>query len=135
ITDGINVLPSEAFNAEKSFFSRASGLVIQSTATVVASGCFRNWLSAISVKMSDTIVVIQSLAFYNLASCIEIHLSNQLESIGAEGITQLKVPTITLPASLLSIDAYGLTGLTECNEIICLAVNPPAIQSTSFNRL
>lgn len=135
ITDEIKVLPENAFNAEKSFFGYATGLVIQSPASVIKSGCFRGWGSAQSVIMSDTIKVIENLGLYELIGCTNIHISATLHTIGAEGLTQLKVSQLTLPASLLIVEAYGLSGLVSCDEIICNAVTPPSIQATTFNRL
>ena len=135
ITDEIKVLPENAFNAEKSFFGYATGLAIQSPALVIKSGCFRGWVSAQSVIMSDTIEVIENLGLYELIRCTNIHISAKLHTIGAEGLTELKVSQLTLPASLLIVEAYGLSGLVSCDEIICNAVTPPSIQATTFNRL
>ena len=64
-----------------------------------------------------------------------MRLSQNLQSIGNEGLTNLKVTSIELPASLTNIGLYGLSDLTVCEEIICRAITPPSIASNTFNGL
>lgn len=158
----IGVIGDNAFNASGSTsiaWRLATGLIIESGITSIATNAFRAWGSAVSLTLPsgitsigdyafqnwsalstlvipDTVTAIGSQAFGGAGKIASLTLSNQLKTIGSAAFLNLSLLTsLLLPATLTSIGADGFGGLAACLEITSLAVAPPTITATAFSNL
>ena len=89
--------------------------------------CFARWAALISVTLPNSVTGALPLGCFDACGSIQsFTLSENLTSLGSacmRGMVKLK--TLTIPASIATIDASALNNFTACDEITMLRTTPP----------
>lgn len=93
--------------------AKATSLEIKDGVTSIGSSAFTGWTSSKSLILPEGLLTISQQAF---------------QSWGA-------AKNLTLPSTITSLSSEVFSGWSSCDEVICKAVNPPAITSTTFYKL
>lgn len=86
----------------------------------IPKGAFALLDSVESIKLPDSLKVVELLAFYNSKSIKNLDLGNGIEDIGEQAFYGLEITELTIPESLKSIGPWAFLG---CNDIGVLYYN------------
>lgn len=90
--------------------AKATSLEIKSGITSIGSSAFTGWSLSKSLILPEGLLTISQQAFQRWVSATNL----------------------SLPSTLTSLANEVFSGWSSCNEVICKAINPPAITSTTF---
>ena len=90
--------------------AKATSLEIKSGITSIGSSAFAGWSLSKSLILPEGLLTISQQAFQNWVSATNL----------------------SLPSTLTSLANEVFSGWSSCNEVICKAINPPTITSTTF---
>lgn len=109
----------------------ATGLIIKA-ATSLGVAAFRGWANALTLSLPSTLITINDQAFQSWGKLTEILIPNSVTTIARYAFRDCSlVKKLTIGTGVSSIGINAFEGLTNCDEIICLRVTPPAA-STDF---
>lgn len=125
----------QAITQNGNIFYSATGLNIEGQVTQIGQLSFANWYNATQLTLPNSLTLISQNAFANWRALLEINIPNSVKTIADSAFaSSLACKKLTLGSGLTNIGAGAFT-LSACDELISLAVAPPAIQSTSFSSL
>lgn len=104
------VLPEGTTSIGQRAFANCSGLIsvtIPDTCITVGNGSFMNCESLTELKMGDSVESIGVSAFYGCTSLSNVTLSKSLMYIYTEAFSTTAITSITIPASVVEIDAIA----------------------------
>ncbi|WP_180163565.1 leucine-rich repeat domain-containing protein [Acinetobacter sp. YH12069] len=120
----------------RSIWRYAKSLKILGNVTRINSYAFYGWDDALSLQLPQSLQVIEENAFNGWRSALELTIPNQVTSIPRDcfyGWNSAK--SLYLHAGIASIGERAFYEWLSCDEIICMAVAPPTIISSSFSNL
>ncbi|WP_180022567.1 MULTISPECIES: leucine-rich repeat domain-containing protein [unclassified Acinetobacter] len=129
IGSGVLTIPDNSFE----YTSKLETFNYRNVKTVNGSAFYS---SAIKYNIiPDTVTMIGGGA-YQYAASLEVNTGNGITSIPAFAFAgNDKCTKFTIGLNVLSILSNGIAGLTSCNELICLPVNPPDLNSSGLSSL
>lgn len=120
----------------RSIWLYAKGLTILGPVTRVNSYAFHGWSSAKFLILPITLVTIESSAFAEWIAALSLVIPDSVKIIPSECFYRWAAAlSLDLPASITSIDSSAFAQWTSCDTIICRAIAPPSITSTTFTNL
>ncbi|MEB6680294.1 leucine-rich repeat domain-containing protein [Acinetobacter lwoffii] len=157
----IGIINANAFSAviANSIWTKATSLKISDGVTSIGTQAFRAWGNALSLQLPDSITSMGANAFDGWNKATELTIPNSIETIPTYcfnawyAIKSLVIPdnvrvvanqafndwraclTVDIGAGVENIGVQAMYNLAACNEIICRATTPPAIQSNTFQNL
>ena len=123
---------------ECAFFdcSSLTSIILPENVTSIGNHAFRNCTNLTTITIPGGVTSIGDYAFYYCSSLTAITLSESVTSIGIYAFWYCSSLTaITLPKNVTSIGNHAFRNCTNLTAITCEAVNPPTIESYSFNRV
>lgn len=120
----------------RSVWRYAKSLKILGNVTQIENYAFQGWNNALSLELPQTLEVMGSYAFQGWSSALSLIVPELITSIPLDcfyGWSSAK--NLYLPAAIASIGNRAFYGWLSCDEIICMAVAPPTISSSTFQNL
>ncbi len=90
--------------------AKATSLEINVGVSSIGSSAFTGWVLSKSLILPEGLLTISQQAFQSW------------------GVAK----NLTLPSTITSLSSEAFSGWSSCDEVICKAINPPAITSTTF---
>ena len=111
----------------------SGGLSIPEGVTDIPMRCFYNCQFS-SLSFPSTLKTVGETAFYHDTHLVDpLVFSDGLVLIGEDAFAECSTPSIILPESLQTILAGAFAYNYNVAQIICKAIDPPSVYSTSFN--
>lgn len=144
-TDGVNYVTSAPWGI---FGDDITEVVIEEGVENIGSRCFLGMSSLKKVTMAESVTSVGDYAFYNtgieepvynstLFAYMPIYETNYTVPDGIRVIApyafyESRIVKVTLPATLTSIGDYAFAYCARLETVICMAVTPPAAESSVF---
>lgn len=142
LSSGISgTIQSFSFRPHPDTYSRsvwlyARGLKILGAVTRINSYAFYSWISAKFLILPATLVTLESSAFAEWTAALSLVIPDSVKMIPDECFYRWAAAlSLDLPASITSIGSSAFAQWTSCDTIICRAIVPPSITSTTFTNL
>lgn len=91
----------------------ATGLILGFGITELGASSFQNWKLATTLTIASTVTILRDRCFSAWSA----------------------IKKATIPAGVTLIESYAFYNWTTCDEITCLATNPPSITNLTFSGL
>lgn len=91
----------------------ATGLILGFGITELGASSFQNWKLATTLTIAPTVTILRDRCFSAWSA----------------------IKKATIPAGVTLIESYAFYNWTACDEITCLATNPPSITNLTFSGL
>ncbi|MCL6246532.1 leucine-rich repeat domain-containing protein [Acinetobacter sp. ANC 4945] len=120
----------------RSIWTYAKSLKILGNVTRINTYAFYGWKDATNLELPESLQIIESYAFSSWGKALGLTIPDQVTSIPQDcfyGWNSAK--KLYLPAAIASIGERAFYEWLSCDEIICMALVPPAITSSSFSNL
>lgn len=101
----------------KTFDSQIKEVVIEEGVTVIGYSAFAGCKNLKKVTIADSVKTIRHNAFANCTALSEIDMGSGVEIMETSVFYGCAAESLTLPASLTSVDAYSLSGLWSAKNI------------------
>lgn len=91
----------------------ATGLILGFGITELGASSFQGWRLATTLTIASTVTILRDRCFSAWSA----------------------IKNVTIPASVTLMESYAFYNWTACDEIMCLATNPPSITNLTFSGL
>ena len=115
---------------------KQGGYTIPNSVTQIGSAAFGGCIGLTSVTIPNSVTSIEYRVFYGCSGLTSIEIPNSVTSIGNSAFNEcISLTSITIPNSVTNIGQWAFERCTGLTYIVCEAVTPPSISSSSFNEV